>query len=146
MGSRSICRTSLSPEIGITSTPIIDRNAGPHGTIFVVGMSQDQSGAYHQRLHALDETTGAELPNSPSEIHATYPGTGANSSAGNVVFDPGQYAERVGLLLLNGVIYMGWTSHCDIQPYTGWLMGYSESTLAQVSVLNLTPNGSEGSI
>jgi hypothetical protein len=136
----------ISPEIGITSTPVIDRNAGPHGTIFVVGMSQDQSGGYHQRLHALDETTGAELPNSPSEIHATYPGTGANSSGGNVVFDPGQYAERVGLLLLNGVIYMGWTSHCDIQPYTGWLMGYSESTLLQVSVLNLTPNGSEGSI
>jgi hypothetical protein len=63
-----------------------------------------------------------------------------------VIFDPSQYAERAGLLLLNGVVYMGWTSHCDIEPYTGWLMGYSESTLAQASVLNLTPNGSEGSI
>jgi outer membrane protein assembly factor BamB len=136
----------ISPEIGITSTPVIDRNAGPHGTVFVVGMSQDQASAYHQRLHALDATTGAELAGGPTEIHATYPGTGANSSAGNVIFDPGQYAERVGLLLLNGVIYMGWTSHCDLQPYTGWLMGYSESTLAQTSVLNLTPHGSEGSI
>jgi len=63
-----------------------------------------------------------------------------------VVFDPGQYAERAGLLLLNGHIYLGWTSHCDGGPYTGWLMGYNESTLAQTSVLNLTPNGSEGSI
>jgi hypothetical protein len=52
----------------------------------------------------------------------------------------------VGLLLLNGTIYLGWTSHCDAGPYTGWLMGYSESTLAQTAVLNLTPNGSEGSI
>lgn len=138
--------SQISPEIGITSTPVIDRSAGPHGTIFVVGMSLDQSGNYHQRIHALDVTTGAELANSPSEIHATYPGTGANSSGGNVVFDPSQYAERVGLLLLNGVIYMGWTSHCDQEPYTGWLMGYGESTLAQVSLLNLTPNGSEGSI
>jgi outer membrane protein assembly factor BamB len=136
----------ISPEIGITSTPVIDRNAGPNGTAFVVGMSQDQAGAYHQRVHALDATTGVELAGSPVEIHATYPGTGANSSGGSVVFDPGQYAERVGLLLLNGVIYMGWTSHCDQPPYTGWLMGYSESTLAQTSVLNLTPNGSEGSI
>jgi hypothetical protein len=41
---------------------------------------------------------------------------------------------------LNGTIYMGWTSHCDQDPYTGWLMGYSESTLKQTSVLNLTPN------
>jgi hypothetical protein len=136
----------ITPQIGITSTPVIDRSAGPNGTIFVVGMSLDKSGAYHQRLHALDVTTGAELANSPSEIHATYPGTGANSSGGNVVFDPAQYAERAGLLLLNGVIYMGWTSHCDADPYTGWLMGYNESTLTQSTVLNLTPNGSEGSI
>ncbi|HVU48362.1 MAG TPA: hypothetical protein VHD85_19690 [Terracidiphilus sp.] len=136
----------ITPEIGITSTPVIDRSAGAHGTIFVVGMSQDKSGNYHQRLHALDVTTGAELSGSPSEIAATYPGTGANSSNGKVVFDPGQYAERAGLLLLNGTIYMGWTSHCDAGPYTGWLMGYNESTLAQTSVLNLTPNGSEGSI
>jgi hypothetical protein len=136
----------ITPEIGITSTPVIDRNAGPHGAIFVVGMSEDASGGYHQRLHALDATTGTELAGSPTEIHATFPGTGANSSGGNVVFDPGQYAERVGLLLLNGTIYLGWTSHCDFQPYTGWLMAYSESTLAQTAVLNLTPNGSEGSI
>jgi outer membrane protein assembly factor BamB len=136
----------ISPEIGITSTPVIDRTAGPHGTIFVVGMSQDSSGAYHQRLHALDVATGAELSGSPSEIAATFPGTGANSSGGNVVFAPGQYAERVGLLLLNHTIYLGFTSHCDQEPYTGWLMAYSESSLAQTGVLNLTPNGSEGSI
>ncbi len=138
--------SQITPQIGITSTPVIDRNAGAHGTIFVVGMSLDPSGAYHQRLHALDVTTGAELSGSPVEIHATYPGTGANSSGGNVIFDPGQYAERVGLLLMNGSIYLGWTSHCDQEPYTGWLMAYSESTLAQTAVLNLTPNGSEGSI
>ena len=136
----------ISPEIGITSTPVIDRSAGPNGTIFVVGMSKDASGHYHQRLHALDVTTGAELAGSPTEIQASYPGNGENSSGGRVVFAPGQYAERVGLLLDNGVIYTGWTSHCDQQPYTGWLMGYSESTLHQTSVLNLTPNGSEGAI
>jgi hypothetical protein len=138
--------SQISPEIGITSTPVIDRKAGANGTIFVVGMSLDGGGAYHQRLHALDVTTGAEQTGSPTEIHATYPGTGANSSGGSVVFDPAQYAERVGLLLMNGTIYMGWTSHCDQDPYTGWLMAYSESSLAQTSVLNLTPNGSEGSI
>ena len=138
--------SQISPEIGITSTPVIDRAAGANGTIFVVGMSLDAGGAYHQRLHALDVTTGAEQPGSPAEIHATYPGTGANSSSGNVIFDPGQYAERTGLLLMNGTLYLGWTSHCDEDPYTGWLMAYSESTLAQTAVLNLTPNGSEGSI
>ncbi len=136
----------IAPEIGITATPVIDRKQGPNGAIFVVGMSKDAGGKYHQRLHALDLVTGTELAGSPAEITASAPGAGANSQNGQVVFDPGQYAARAGLLLLNGTIYVGWTSHCDIQPYTGWLMGYSENTLAQAAVLNLTPNGSEGSI
>jgi hypothetical protein len=136
----------ISPEIGITSTPVIDRAKGAHGTIFVVAMSKDASGAYHQRLHALDVTTGAETTGSPTEITGTYPGTGDNSSGGNVVFAPGQYAERAGLLLMNSTIYLAWTSHCDERPYTGWVMGYSENTLSQTAILNLTPNGNEGSI
>jgi hypothetical protein len=136
----------ITPEIGITATPVIDRSRSPNGAIFVVGMSLDASNSYHQRLHALDVATGAELAGSPTEIHGTFPGAGVNSSNGTVTFDPGQYAQRSGLLLLSGAIYMGWTSHCDAEPYTGWLMGYSESTLAQTAVLNLTPNGSEGSI
>jgi len=133
----------VAPEIGITSTPVIDLSAGPHGTIFVVAMSKDSGGNYHQRLHALDLTTGAELNGGPTSIQATFtrPVVG-----GQVTFDPMQYKERVGLLLLNGVIYMGWASHCDIDPYTGWVMGYSQSTLQQVSVMNITPNGSEGAI
>jgi hypothetical protein len=135
----------VSPEIGITSTPVIDRKAGTHGVIYVVAMSKTGS-TYFQRLHALDVTTGAEMPGGPVTIQATYQGAGANSSAGQVMFDPKQYKERAGLLLLNGVIYTSWASHCDYNPYTAWIIGYNQTTLAQTSVLNLTPNGSEGSI
>jgi outer membrane protein assembly factor BamB len=136
----------ISTEIGITSTPIIDRKQGPNGTIFVVGMSKDTAGRYHQRLHALDITTGTEIAGSPTEIAASFPGTGDNSQGGNVVFDPSQYAERAALTLLNGNIYMGFTSHCDAGLFTGWVMAYSESTLQQTQLLNLTPNGHAGSI
>src|SRR5208283_3860881 len=136
----------ISPQIGITSTPVIDRASGPNGTIYVVAMSKNSSSTYFQRIHALDITTGAEEFGGPVVIEAKYPGTGDNSHDGYVIFDPGQYAERQGLLLLNHVIYTAWTSHCDARPYTGWLIGYSESTLARTSVLNLTPNGSEGAI
>jgi hypothetical protein len=131
----------ISPEIGITDTPVIDRSHGPNGALFFVAMSKDSTSNYHQRLHALDLTTGAELSGSPSEIQASFAGTGYGSSGGKQVFNPAQYAERVGLLLMNGQIYLGWTSHCDDDPYTGWLMAYSENTLQQTSVLNLTPNG-----
>lgn len=136
----------ITPEIAVTSTPIIDPKAGPHGTIYVVAMSKDGSGNYHQRLHALDVTTGAEEFGGPQNIQASFPGNGDNSTGGSVIFAPGQYAERAGLLLLNGVVYTAWTSHCDFRPYTGWLMGFNQSTLAQVSVLNVTPNGNEGSV
>jgi outer membrane protein assembly factor BamB len=135
--------SQISPEIGITSTPVIDR---AKGEMFVVAMSKDAKGAYHQRLHALNLATGAEIAGSPTEINGSYPGTGAGSSGGTVPFDPGQYAERTGLLLLNGNIYLAWTSHCDFAPYTGWVMAYSESTLKQTAILNLTPNGSDGSV
>jgi hypothetical protein len=136
----------IAPEIGITSTPVIDRKQGANGTLFTVAMSKDAGGGYHQRLHALDLTTGAEMAGSPTEISASYPGSGDNSQGGNVVFDPGQYAERAALLLTGGNIYLAWTSHCDTRPYTGWVMSYSETTLKQINVLNLTPNGEGGSI
>jgi len=127
--------TQVTPEIGITSTPVIDRTAGPHGVLYVVGMSIDKSSNYHQRLHALDITTGAELFNGPAEITATAP-----NSAGTTTFAPGQYEERAALLLANGQIYTTWTSHCDFAPYSGWILAYNQTTLAQTAVLNVGPN------
>ena len=124
------------PEIGVTSTPVIDRRAGAHGILYVVAMSKDATANYHQRLHALDLTTGAELLNGPAEITATSPTTGG----GTTTFIPGQYAERAALLLLNDTIYTSWTSHCDIRPYYGWMIAYSASTLARTAVLNVAPN------
>ncbi len=136
----------VAPTIGVTSTPVIDLTSGPHGTIYLVAMSKDSSSNYHQRLHALDITTGAEEFGGPVEIAAQYPGTGDNSQGGNVIFDPKQYKERAGLLLLNHIVYTSWASHCDDRPYTGWVISYDETTLAQKSVLNVTPNGNEGAI
>jgi hypothetical protein len=138
--------TQVTPEIGVTSTPVIARSIGPNGTIYVVAMSKDGSGNYHQRLHALDLTTGGEQFSGPQEIQATFPGTGDNTNGTVVTFDPKQYKERAGLLLLNGVVYTSWASHCDIRPYTGWVIGYSATTLAQTSVFDFTPNGAEGSV
>jgi hypothetical protein len=138
--------SQVAPEIGITSTPVIGPKVGPHGTIFVVAMSKDSSGNYFQRLHALDITSGAEQFGGPVTVQAQYPGTGDNNVNGYVVFDPKMYKERAGLLLLNGVVYTTWASHCDIRPYTGWVIAYSATTLKQVAVLNLTPNGNDGAI
>ena len=136
----------VTPEIGVTSTPVIDLTAGTHGTIYVVAMSKDSSSNYHQRLHALDITGGAEEFGGPVDITAQYPETGDNSQGGYVIFDPKQYKERAGLLLLNHIVYTSWASHCDYRPYTGWIISYNEKTLAQESVLNVTPNGREGAI
>ena len=122
----------VEPTIGITSTPVIDLTAGPNGTIFVVAMSKDTSGNYYQRLHALDLTTGADRMSA-----TTIAATG---------FAPGQYEERSGLLLMNGAIYLAWTSHCDGGSYNAWVMSYSETSLQQLSSLNLTPSGGGGGI
>jgi len=136
----------VSPEIGITATPVIDRSRGPNGTLYAVAMSKDENGKYYQRIDALDVSNGNELLNGPRLITASFPGKGDNSVNGKVVFDPEQYEDRAALLLVNGTIYTTWASHCDARPYTGWIIGYSASTLNQMSVLNVTPNGNEGAI
>jgi hypothetical protein len=125
--------SQVTPEIGVTSTPVIDRKAGTHGTIFLVAMTKDTSSNYHQRLHALDITTGQEMPASPTEIAATYVTT---------TFAPGQYKERAALLLNNGTIYTTWASHCDAGSYGGWIIALGESTLAITGILNVAMDAS----
>ncbi len=123
----------ISPTMGVTSTPVIDRAAGTNGTMFLVAMSKDSSGTYHQRVHALDVTSGAELLGGPKEI------TGAFASTS---FAAGPYAERAALLLTHGTLYTSWTSHCDHGAYGGWVIAFSESTLAPAGVINVAPGAS----
>ena len=133
----------VSPEIGITSTPVIDRT---RNAIYLVAVSKTSGGNYIHRFHALDLTTGRELFGGPTTITATFPGSGANSSNGNVVFDPRQYNERPGLLQVGSTIFTTWGSHCDAGPYSSWVMAYSADTLHQTGVIDLVPNGNEGGI
>jgi hypothetical protein len=134
--SPGTCNLTL-PEIGITATPVIDTTAGAHGVIYVVAVSTDQSSIQHQKLHALDVITGAELSGGPTEISATY--TAANGNM--VAFDPSIYQERAALLLTRGTIYTSWSSHCDSGYYTGWIIAYNSKTLLRTGVLNIGPNG-----
>jgi len=131
--------SQIAPEIGITSTPVIDAQTG---TLYTVAMTKE-NGTYVHRLHALDIATGQERSGSPVTIQATYPGTGEGGTT--LTFRAKDYKQRPGLLLLNGVVYTGWSSHCDLGQYHGWLMGYDAATLRQVSVFNNTPNGNEAS-
>ncbi|MGA8431505.1 MAG: pyrrolo-quinoline quinone [Candidatus Sulfotelmatobacter sp.] len=132
---------SVKPEIGITSTPVIDRTRGPNGLIYLVAATEDSAGNTLFRMHALDVTTGAEMLGGPVEIQAQYPSLG-----GTATFAAPQYLNRAALLLENGVVYTSWASHCDIEPYGGWVIGYDATTLKQTSALDLTANGRWGGI
>jgi hypothetical protein len=118
-------------EYGITGTPVIDPSTG---TIFLV-TATTESGNYIQRLHALNITSGAERTNSPVVI---------SLSGGNTPFSALINNQRPGLLASGGQIYIGWSSHCDVGPYSGWVASYNETTLAQTTVLDVTPNQSGG--
>jgi len=128
----------IQPEIGVTGTPVIDPASN---TMYLIAKSEGPVGTFHQRLHALDLATGNEKLNGPVDIAATFP-----SLNGPVAFDPQNEHERAGLALSNGVVYTTWASHEDKTPYYGWIIGYSATTLAQVSVYNSTPNGLQGGI
>jgi len=132
----------LSPEIGITATPVIDL---PQKTMWFTSRHKENGRVLH-RLHAVDIATGAEKPNSPVEITAQAPGNGDTSVGGVIRFDPLKQMQRPGVLKVGDRIYLGFASQCDRGPYHGWLMSYDASTLQQKSVLNTTPNGGEGGI
>jgi hypothetical protein len=130
----------ISPEVGITGTPVIDPT---NNTLYVVSKSVNSSTQFFQRLHAIDLTSGNERT-APFSIGSSLavPGTGAGSVAGQVAFDPRNENQRPGLVLSNGVIYVAWASHEDHDPYHGWVIGFSASTLSPVTnaVFNSTPN------
>jgi len=142
VSSNDVNCTDLVPEIGITSTPVIDPATQ---TIFVVAKTKE-NGQFFQRLHALNITTGKEQPNSPRVIQASVKGTGDGSVNGIVSFNPLTEGQRPGLLLINGNVVIAWASHCDNGPYHGWVIEYNETTLKRTAVWNTTPNGGLGGI
>src|SRR5882762_3918886 len=120
----------IQPNIGITSTPVIDPTTG---TIYVEAKSKE-NGVFIHRLHALDITTGAEKSSSPVVITATVNGTGDGSAGGQLTFNALTEVNRSGLLLLNGTIYIAYASPCDVAPYHGWLFAYDAANFAQKAV------------
>ena len=135
------------PHIGITATPVIDPGTN---TIYLVAATKTVASpvVYHQRLHALDVTTGHERTGSPVDIRATYRGTGGTQDGnGNVVFDPRVQFNRASLLLFNGLVWTAFGSHEDVGTYQGWVIAYDKTTLQRVGVFNTAPdipNGSGG--
>src|SRR6202521_5511316 len=132
---RIVC--NVFPITGITSTPVIDPNTN---TIYLLVRTQENNSSV-QRLHALDITTGAEKFGGPVVISAIVAGTGTGSSHGKIMFDTLHDNQRTGLLLANGNVYLAWAGQAH-----GWIMAYNAQTLAQVAVVNTTPNGTLGGI
>ena len=128
------------PQAGISSTPVIDPATG---TLYAVAASKTKGKhpVFHQRLHALDITTGKERPNSPVDIQAKFPGTGGEQDGqGNVVFDPLVEFNRAALTLFGNNVYTAWSAHEDIGNYQGWVIAYDKNTLAQSAVFNTSPS------
>ncbi len=125
--------TIYIPQIGILGTPVIDPDTN---TLYVVAMTGEQNGTVlAHRLHALDLLTGAEKFGGPTLL----------SDPGLV---PIKKLQRTALLLANGKVYVGIGSMGDYNtpPYHGLLFAFDKTTLAQSSVWNVTPTGSEGGI
>jgi hypothetical protein len=132
----------FSGNIGIVGTPVIDSASQ---TIYFVARSTDGTNFY-QYLHAVNIVNGSEQAGSPVKITASVPGTGDGNVNGVVSFDPQRNNQRAALTLLNGVVYVNYSSHCDWGPYHGWILGYNSGTLQQQIVYNDTPNGGDGGI
>jgi len=132
--------SDLVPEIGVTGTPVIDTNTG---TLYLTAKTIEH-GVIKQKLHALDVTTGAEKFGGPVVIKAKIAGVGDGNVKGEITFNSLREAQRAGLLLQNGTLYIGFASHCDIGPYHGWLLSYDAQSLALTGKWNSTRNAGLG--
>jgi hypothetical protein len=124
----------INGQMGIIGTPVIDK---ARGVLYVVALTRagaitEPHTGFIQRLHALDLATGADMPESPVTIQAAD-------------FNALMQNQRPALMLANEMVYVGYASHCDREPYHGFLMAYDAKTLAQVSVFNASPTGTEAS-
>ena len=137
----------IQPEIGITSTPVIDL---PTGTLYVLARTRrrDANGTWHyeQKLHALAINTGAEKFGGPVKISARAQGRNFLHFKSNIDFDPLLENQRAALLLVNGKVVITWASSCDVGPYYGWIIAYDARTLAQAGVVNISPDAGESGI
>ena len=141
----------IYPDIGITSTPVIDPVTG---TIYVLAKSKSATGALQisQKIHALSLVDGSEKFNGPTALTATVPGTGDGGTT--VTFSPLLGNQRTGLVLAatpNGPsaasVFIAEASHGDNGPYHGWVFSYNAANLSQqTGVWNATPNGLAGGI
>jgi hypothetical protein len=129
--------------IGLVGTPVIDSAAQ---TIYFVARSTSNGNSFVQYLHAVNLVDGSERTGSPVKITATYAGNGDGSTNNVLTFDAQRQNQRQGLTLLNGVVYVTFSSHCDWGPYHGWILGYNSQSLQQQIVYNDTPNGYDGGI
>jgi hypothetical protein len=110
----------LTPDVGITGTPVID-TATNTAYFFAKSYARVGGGAAIWQAHAVDATTLVERCGFPVII------SGVAQNDSTLTFDPTHQAQRAGLLLLNGVVYAGFGSHCDTGPYQGWIAGVSTS-------------------
>lgn len=119
--------STSDPEWGILSTPVID---AAKSTVYVVAWHDDGGGpaGYRYRLHALSLQDGRQIA-PPVELQA--PG-----------LDARHQKQRPGLLLLNGVLYIGFGGDGS----RGLLLAHDAATLARKAVWTVTPNGRDGGL
>jgi hypothetical protein len=142
----------IVPEIGITGTPVIDRDAG---LLYVVSQSKspnannDAGTGYFQRLHALRLSDGSEAQAGPIDVSASAPGKAIDAdSSGTIHFNPQQNNQRAALALVNGTLWIAWSDHgYSTKNYHGWLLGYDPSNIAhQTNVFASTHDTTMGGI
>lgn len=123
----------LTPTIGVTSTPVYD--ADTH-SVYLTSKVDDGADAQHPHwyMHALDTRTGIERAGWPVRIE------GAPSNDPAHPFNPLTAMQRPGLLLLGGVVYAAFASHCDYGPYVGYVVGI-DAAGARISTMWASESG-----
>jgi hypothetical protein len=140
VGTNRLC-DSITPEVGISSTPVIDWSSQ---RIYVLALDVE-NGKLTYRMHALSLSSGKDIQSS-TVVSAAVPGTGIDANNGKVTFTARDEQQRMGLTLVNGIVYAGFSSWCGLSPYHGWVLGYRTNDLGRAIAYNVTPDSDQGGL
>jgi outer membrane protein assembly factor BamB len=146
-GGALLGQYNVRPYIGVTSTPVIDREKQ---LIYVVAKIAEPQclGAEAAtpacpvvyRIHALDLASGAVVRKSDIRIPMKDPSVPEEDVAR-------RHLQRAALLMANHKVYAAFGAHQDAPPYQGWVIAFDADTLQQLEpAFCTTPGGEMGGV
>lgn len=109
--------TDLTPNVGVTGSPAYDPNTGK--VYFFANITKSGTNTPVYYLITMDPATGS---------YTKIPITGHPTNNSGLTFSASYQMERPGVLVSGGGVWGAFASHCDTNPYSGYVVRVGQAS------------------